>query len=118
MPPRQPLKLKSTARRTGRRTAPALAASALAEVAASLLIAAEPAPKMLPAPKQPSLSPYPDLSMAIHMLEICLKNAEGERKTLLEKWMRTLTKLQAEMQALHKMEALKHRVVLSVTKPN
>lgn len=107
MPPRQPLKAPAAARtkRASRRTAPAMAASALAEVAATLR------------PSQPegsrrssNLSPYPDLHMAIHMLEVSLKSAKAEKQQLLAKWVQTLGKIQTEMQALHKLEVLKNRL--------
>lgn len=91
-----------------------MAASALAEVAASLLV---PQPKESPKSSAlANLSPYPDLSMAVHMLEVSLRNATGEKKELLGKWVAALGRMQAEMQALHKMEQLKNRVKISVIK--
>lgn len=53
-----------------------------------------------------SISPYPDLGMAISMLNHRLAHASGERKALIEKWVVQLTKIHAEMIKLRKLEKL------------
>ena len=79
---------------------------ALPELSAQLA-AAHPKPA-----KRPGFSPYPDLTMAIEMLD---KRAagltEGERRALILKWRETLHKLNEEMQKLHKLEILANRLI-------
>ncbi len=105
MPPRQPLKLKSPAKRTARKPMPL--AEALPQISADLAAAN---PK--PAPKRPSFSPYPDLTMAVEMLEKRAAHlTDGERKALILKWKDTLHKLNEEMQKLHKLEILANRLI-------
>ncbi len=105
MPPRQPLKLKTSTRRSTRKPMPL--AEALPQISADIAAAA---PK--PAPKRSGFSPYPDLTMAVEMLE---KRAatltDGERKTLILKWKESLNKLNEEMQKLHKLEILANRLI-------
>jgi hypothetical protein len=102
MPPRQPLKIRSNASR--RTTKKALAAAAAATL-----------PELEVAPKKPTrstVSPYPDLAMAIQMLSRRAANvAEGERKILITKWLESLTKINEEMQKLHKLENLATRLI-------
>lgn len=102
MPPRQPLKLRQNAsRRTTKKALAAAAAATLAEPPA--------APKK---PARPMLSPYPDLAMAIQMLSRRAAGvSEGERKALITKWMESLTKINEEMQKLHKLEILATRLI-------
>lgn len=104
MPPRQPLKLKTSTRRSTRKPMPL--SEALPQISADIA-AANPKPA-----KRPGFSPYPDLAMAIEMLE---KRAatlpEGERKTLILKWKESLSKLNEEMQKLHKLEILANRLI-------
>lgn len=99
MPPRQPLKLKKpAAKRSARKPAPA--ASAASQPAAAA-----------PAPRAMGFSPYPDLTMAIGMLTRRHKNLpDGERRQLIAKWLESLTKVQNEMQKLHKLEVLANRL--------
>lgn len=67
------------------------------------------------APARPRLtySPYPDLSMAIEMLEKRQKHITGERQAIITRWLDTLTKMQAEMQKLHKLEIFASRLTSS-----
>lgn len=111
MPPRQPLKPRTPAKKPVRKT---LDASATAALAASLL---EPSAKPA-ANRAPSFSPYPDLAMAIEMLNKRAKNLAaqpategGDRHSLILKWVESLTKIQDEMQKLHKLEILANRLI-------
>ncbi|MFZ2586858.1 MAG: hypothetical protein WAZ18_01855 [Alphaproteobacteria bacterium] len=61
-----------------------------------------------------SMSPYPDLAMAISMLTHRAKNATGERRALIDKWIVQLTKMHAEMVKLRKLEVLAD----TLTKPH
>lgn len=58
-----------------------------------------------------SISPYPDLGMAISMLGHRAKHASGERKALIDKWVAQLTKIHAEMIKLRKLEKLSQALV-------
>lgn len=90
MPPRKPV---ATPR------SPALkAGAAMARAAASPLPAK--------AAKPMAISPYPDLAMAIAMLQRRAGHVGGERKMLLDKWILTLSRLQGEMTRLRKLEKL------------
>lgn len=104
MPPRQPLKLKTSTRRSTKKPMPL--SEALPQISADIAAAA---PKSA---KRPGFSPYPDLTMAVEMLE---KRAagltDGERRTLILKWKDTLSKLNEEMQKLHKLEILANRLI-------
>ncbi|RYG61458.1 MAG: hypothetical protein EON60_00525 [Alphaproteobacteria bacterium] len=105
MPPRQPLKLKTSTRRSTRKPMPL--SEALPQISADLAAAS---PK--PAPKRTGFSPYPDLTMAIEMLEKrAVTLTDGERKTLILKWKESLSKLNEEMQKLHKLEILANRLI-------
>lgn len=105
MPPRQPLKLKTSTRRSTRKPMPL--SEALPQISADI---AAVSPK--PAPKRSGFSPYPDLTMAIEMLEKrALTLTEGERKALILKWKESLSKLNEEMQKLHKLEILANRLI-------
>lgn len=105
MPPRQPLKLKTATKRTARKPMPL--SEALPQISADLAAAH---PK--PAAKRPGFSPYPDLTMAVEMLEKRAANlTEGERKALILKWKESLHKLNEEMQKLHKLEILANRLI-------
>lgn len=66
-----------------------------------------------PARPRPSFSPYPDLTMAIEMLEKRQKNITGERQAIIARWHETLVKMQAEMQKLHKLEIFASRLTSS-----
>ena len=104
MPPRQPLKLKPAARKGAKK--PMSLAEALPQISADIAAAH---PK--PAPKRPGFSPYPDLTMAVEMLDKRASHlSEGERKTLILKWKESLHKLNEEMQKLHKLEMLANRL--------
>lgn len=59
--------------------------------------------------KSPSFSPYPDLSIAISMLERRQHTAPEDRRALVTKWLETLTKTHTEMQKLHQLETLASR---------
>lgn len=105
MPPRQPLPPRTRARRA------TPVRQALAEVAAELGASGFSKPK-----RSVNFSPYPDLSMAIAMLQ---KRAEhlrtqqqgdGERTKLIDKWLESLEKINTEMQKLHKLEILAGRL--------
>lgn len=103
MPPRQPLKLK-TPRRGSKKPLPL--SQALPQISADIAAAT---PKSA---KKSSFSPYPDLTMAVDMLEKRAAHlSEGERKTLILKWKDTLFKLNEEMQKLHKLEILANRLI-------
>lgn len=105
MPPRQPLKLKPAAARKGTKK-PMSLAEALPQISADIA-AANPKPA-----KRPGFSPYPDLTMAVEMLEKRASNlTDGERKTLILKWKDSLSKLNEEMQKLHKLEILANRLI-------
>ena len=109
MPPRQPLKLKTSTRRSTRKPMPL--AEALPQISADIA-AAHPQAEAKQAAKRPGFSPYPDLTMAMGMLEKRAANlAEGERKALILKWKETLHKLNDEMQKLHKLEILANRLI-------
>lgn len=106
MPPRQPTTVKPRTRRT-----PPVR-QALAEVAAELNAAG-----IATKPKRNgAFSPYPDLSMAIAMLQKRAENLrasgqpEGERVKLIDKWLESLVKINTEMQKLHKLEILAGRL--------
>lgn len=87
-----------------RDTALAMAAVALEEAAASPI--ARPAGFNARRSSNSGFSPYPDLHMAINMLRHRSNHVQGERKVLVEKWISQLTRLQAEMTRLHKLEKL------------
>lgn len=53
-----------------------------------------------------TFSPYPDLSMAISMLEKRLQTVGSQRQPLLSKWIASLKKIQNEMTQLRKLERL------------
>ena len=107
MPPRQPLKLKTSTRRSTKRPLPL--AEALPQISADLAAQGHTGPQ---GAKKSSFSPYPDLTMAVGMLEKRAANlTEGERKTLILKWKDTLSKLNDEMQKLHKLEILANRLI-------
>lgn len=94
MPPRKPTSVprkvtKSTVAATATQAAPAKAA------------------------KPKGLSPYPDLKMAISMLNHRLPHVGEERKKLIEKWIIQLTRLNNEMNRLRKLEELAN----SLTQP-
>ncbi|TKW61289.1 MAG: hypothetical protein DI628_01270 [Blastochloris viridis] len=104
MPPRQPLKLKTSTRRSTKK--PLSLAEALPQISADIA-AASPKPA-----KKSSFSPYPDLTMAVEMLEKRAAHlTDGERKSLILKWKDTLGKLNEEMQKLHKLEILANRLI-------
>ena len=104
MPPRQPLKLKTSTRRSTKRPMPL--SEALPQISADIA-AASPKPA-----KKGGFSPYPDLTMAVEMLEKRAAHlTEGERKALILKWKDTLSKLNDEMQKLHKLEILANRLI-------
>lgn len=65
------------------------------------------------APKRAGVSPYPDLKMAISMLKLRLPHVGEERRKLIEKWITQLTRLNAEMTRLRKLEELAN----SLTQP-
>lgn len=63
--------------------------------------AAAPAPvRQTPLP----FSPYPDLHMAISMLQKRAGQTSGNRQELITKWVAQLTEIQQEMTKLHKLE--------------
>jgi hypothetical protein len=66
-----------------------------------------------PKPKRPAISPYPDLKMAISMLQHRLPHVGEERKKLIEKWVANLTRINNEMNRLRKLEELAN----SLTQP-
>ena len=108
MPPRQPLKLKPT-KATNRRSTkkPLPFAEALPEISAQIAAVNPPKPA-----KRPGFSPYPDLTMAVEMLDKRAANlTDGERKQLILKWRDSLQKLNDEMQKLHKLEILANRLI-------
>jgi hypothetical protein len=106
MPPRQPLKLKPATRSKGTKK-PMSLAEALPEISAQIAAAN---PK--PTPKRLGFSPYPDLSMAMDMLDKRAAHlTDGERKELILKWKETLHKINEEMQKLHKLEILANRLI-------
>lgn len=108
MPPRQPLKAKTMAKRPVRK--PMSLAEALPQISAD--IAAANPNHNKPAAKRPGFSPYPDLTMAVEMLDKRAANlTDGERKTLILKWRESLHKLNEEMQKLHKLEILANRLI-------
>jgi hypothetical protein len=107
MPPRQPLKLtpKAPAKRAARKPVPL--SEALPQISADIA-AANPKPTL----KRSGFSPYPDLTMAVDMLDKRAANlSDGERKTLILKWRESLHKLNEEMQKLHKLEILANRLI-------
>ncbi|NBV54845.1 MAG: hypothetical protein EBR79_03935, partial [Proteobacteria bacterium] len=65
-------------------------------------------PSRKPAKTQ-TFSPYPDLSIAISMLERRQQTAPEDRKALVSKWLETLSKTHTEMQKLHQLETLANR---------
>jgi hypothetical protein len=111
MPPRQPLKLhKPTPKAKPPRGK--VGADALASLADELRL-----PTGLPTPGKrlsgPSgFSPYPDLTMAISMLAKRQQAvaADTERAKLISRWLSQLQSLQTEMQKLHKLEGLAHKL--------
>ncbi|MCP5404681.1 MAG: hypothetical protein H6922_00430 [Pseudomonadaceae bacterium] len=52
------------------------------------------------------ISPYPDLKIAIKMLEQRATHVGEDRKRLIDKWLVQLQKVQAEMVRLRKLEKL------------
>ena len=108
MPPRQPLKplakSKAPAKKATRK--PMSLSEALPQISADIH-AANPKPA-----KRPGFSPYPDLTMAVDMLDKRAAHlTDGERKTLILKWRESLHKLNEEMQKLHKLEILANRLI-------
>ncbi|MBI1308745.1 MAG: hypothetical protein GC129_02655 [Proteobacteria bacterium] len=77
---------------------------------ASEATAGNPLEGTLPLRPRPEFSPYPDLSMAINMLERRKKNVKGERLAIITRWLEALGKMQAEMQKLHKLEVFADRL--------
>jgi hypothetical protein len=106
MPPRQPLKLGTTGRTPARKARKALD---FAQLTAEVAMANQPAPAKPVA--RPGFSPYPDLTMALEMLNKRLQHVTpGERHTLITKWLTQLTKIQAEMQKLYRLEQLSQKL--------
>jgi hypothetical protein len=111
MPPRQPLKPRTTAKKPLKRPGDSAATAALT---ASLL---ESHATSTSSSRTPAFSPYPDLAMAIEMLNKRAKNLAanttepGDRHALIIKWMESLQKIQEEMQKLHKLEILANRLI-------
>ena len=63
----------------------------------------------------PPINPYPDLALAIAMLKkrasgMATRDAADARLPLVTQWLATLSKLQADMQQLHKLEVLTQRL--------
>ena len=111
MPPRQPLKLKTTKRRSTKKPVPL--SKALPQISADIAAAS---PKSA---KKASFSPYPDLTMAVDMLEKRAAHlSDGERKELILKWKDTLSKLNDEMQKLHKLEILANMLITPKSEEN
>lgn len=109
MPPRQPLKLKPAAPRKGGKK-PMSLADALPQISADIAAANPNSSKSTS--KRSGFSPYPDLTMAVDMLEKRAAHlSEGERKALILKWKDSLAKLNEEMQKLHKLEILANRLI-------
>lgn len=100
MPPRKPVVSPRTP--APRAAAPRTTASAMLRAAGEAL----PAPSSARTGKLANISPYPDLAMAISMLQRRAGHVTPERKALLEKWIVTLTRLQNEMTRLRKLERL------------
>lgn len=120
MPPRQPLK-PARARRVVRRGNPSSLSEVAEQLAQTLLAPVAPnAPSQRAEPPRPprsgGVSPYPDLSMAIAMLEKRQSHlgqqfgASSERAQLAQKWLSQLKSVHTEMQKLHKLEQLATRL--------
>lgn len=73
--------------------------------AANTLAAASPVAKPA-ARKAGGISPYPDLKMAILMLEQRALHVGDERRALIEKWVAQLAKIQHDITRLRKLEQL------------
>lgn len=65
-----------------------------------------------PAPRKfAPISAYPDFTMALAMLRSRSNNLpDGERKTLIDKWITQLVKIQADITKLKKLEDLAGKV--------
>lgn len=110
MPIRQPLRLKKPGARSRKplpinpfQPNPLAATYTTAPAAAT-------APRGLP-----PINPYPDLALAIAMLKkrasgMAARDAADARLPLVTQWLATLSKLQADMQQLHKLEVLTQRL--------
>jgi hypothetical protein len=112
MPPRQPIKRKSLRKPL----------QSLTEVAQQLNLTRVTvgAQTVTPSPSSQAsrrhLSLYPDLTLAIHMLEKRQLNlaqqygAQSERAIVVSKWLNQLKILHSEMQKMHKLEQLANKL--------
>lgn len=69
-------------------------------------LAAAPAATKPAGSRKGGISPYPDLKMAIMMLEQRAQHVGDERRALIEKWVAQLGKIQHDITRLRKLEAL------------
>jgi hypothetical protein len=69
------------------------------------------------AAKHPALTPYPDLALAIAMLERRLAHVGATRAQLIERWLVSLKKIHADITRLRRLEVLSDDLTATTNKP-